>query len=330
MSVHCLAIRHSERLVRSAFPKKACKHLKRTAGSQLLQKNVELIRVAEIIGSFGEHHTVDTLNLTIRVYKLFSDSSSVDVNTGDDNADSDAAVARTYRMPSAHLEGLWESLYFDTDIKSMLLQFMSSAILFGEKGIDHNFISWNRLIFLHGPPGTGKTSLCRSLAQKIAIRMNHRYEYTKLVEINSHSLFSRYFSESGKLVGKTFEDFLEMLEDDDTFLVVLIDEVESLTTARTAAASGNDPSDSLRAVNALLTGLDKLKYKDNVIVLTTSNLPHTVDPAFLDRIDFKYYIGPPGAKSVYTILRSMFDEMIRCGIINHSVSSWCSLVFPSC
>jgi hypothetical protein len=42
------------------------------------------------------------------------------------------------------------------------------------------------------------------------------------VEINSHSLFSKWFSESGKLVGRMFDEILQMLADEDTFVVVLI------------------------------------------------------------------------------------------------------------
>ena len=36
-------------------------------------------------------------------------------------------------------------------------------------------------------------------------------------------------------------------------------QVESLTAARQSALSGNEPSDALRVVNALLTQLDQLK-----------------------------------------------------------------------
>ena len=58
-----------------------------------------------------------------------------------------------------------------------------------------------------------------------------------LLEINAHSLFSKYFSESGKLVMKMFARIREYLEDRQSFVVVLIDEVESLTAARSGQAS---------------------------------------------------------------------------------------------
>lgn len=90
-----------------------------------------------------------------------------------------------------------------------------------------------------------------------------RYSNSKLLEINSHSLFSRWFSESGKLVQRLFSNIMELIEDDDVFVVVLIgahllshyrdflteraaDEVESLTAARAGAMAGTEPSDGLR------------------------------------------------------------------------------------
>lgn len=50
----------------------------------------------------------------------------------------------------------------------------------------------------------------------------YRYSHARLLEINSHSLFSRWFSESGKLVQKLFSSIMEMVEDEETFVIVLI------------------------------------------------------------------------------------------------------------
>lgn len=120
-----------------------------------------------------------------------------------------------------------------------------------DSGIDPNLISWNRMVLLHGPPGTGKTSLCRALAQKLSVRLSGRYSYGYLVEVNSHSLFSKWFSESGKLVQKMFEHVQELISDPCAFVCVLIDEVESLAAAR--KASSNEPSDAIRQVEPHLS-----------------------------------------------------------------------------
>ena len=44
----------------------------------------------------------------------------------------------------------------------------------------------------------------------------------QLLEINSHSLFSKWFSESGKLVLKMFQSVQTLLDQPDAFVIVLI------------------------------------------------------------------------------------------------------------
>ncbi|OXB71807.1 UNVERIFIED_CONTAM: hypothetical protein H355_011111 [Colinus virginianus] len=157
----------------------------------------------------------------------------------------------------------------------------------------------------------GKSSLCKALAHKLSVRLSSRYSSGHLIEVNAHSLFSRWFSESGKLVLKLFTTVKEMLEDNRSFVCVLVDEVESVSAARSDTFSGSDPSDALRVVNALLTQLDTLRSYPNALVLTTSNLTEKIDPAFLDRADIKQYIPNPSRHCRYEILKECVEELVR-------------------
>jgi len=96
---------------------------------------------------------------------------------------------------------------------------------------------------------------------------------------------------------------------------LLIDEVESLTAARSAVVSGTEPSDAIRVVNALLTQIDRLKKHKNVLILTTSNVTGKIDVAFVDRADIKFYIGLPSPVAIYSIFRSCLEELSRVRII---------------
>ncbi|KAJ3417296.1 Pachytene checkpoint protein 2 [Chytridiales sp. JEL 0842] len=212
------------------------------------------------------------------------------------------------------MDGLWESLIFDHDIMSKLLSYVSTALLFADRAVNPHLISFNKVILLHGPPGTGKTSLCRALSQKLSIRLSEKYTYLRLVEINSHSLFSKFFSESGKLVMKMFQSIKDLCEDQETFVCVLIDEVESLTAARKAAVSGMEPSDAIRVVNALLTQIGRCMHLCG-LQMEFNKKSDALHLAFIDRADLKQFIGLPTKKVVYAMLCSTLRELMRCKLI---------------
>lgn len=103
------------------------------------------------------------------------------------------------------------------------------------------------MILLYGPPGTGKSTLSRALAQRLAIRLGNKYQETRLIEISAAALFSKYFGESSKVIGRLFDRIENMLErEPKVFLCVIVDEIESLTTSRQQSLGSDEPTDAMR------------------------------------------------------------------------------------
>ncbi|CCW62314.1 unnamed protein product [Phytomonas sp. EM1] len=315
--------------------------------SSLLQRVVRSMRVCDMCdfyppkdgGDAGTRNSssaaayasgVEEISFVPILYTLHSgdavDDPSREAHPGrgchDDDNGANPPPCSILLLPHESLDGLWESLYYGdslTDsarLKVDLVEYVRTALTFSLAGVDPHAIVWNRLVLLHGPPGTGKTSLCKALAQKLAIRLGHLFPYgARLIEVNAHSLFSRWFSESGKQVMQLFRHIVQLASDERGLVCVLIDEVESLAAARQSAMKGNEPTDSIRVVNTLLTQIDHLIRFNNVLVLATSNLTDAIDEAFLDRVDKKIFLGPPGLKARTAMLYSGVVELLRSRLV---------------
>ncbi|XP_026755836.1 pachytene checkpoint protein 2 homolog [Galleria mellonella] len=277
-----------------------------------LHEHVQSVTLCEV-----EHNIEVQMRNTELVYHIYKlDSFGVETDTMTDNASGEELTAAdVWTLPSEEFFGLWESLIYDSKLKEDILRFAETAFEFADRGVNPTIVGCNRVVLLHGPPGTGKTSLCRALAQKLAIRLGDKFPRARLLEINAHGLFSKWFSESGKLVSRLFDSIREIVEDRRLLACVLVDEVESLAHARRSALAGLEPSDSIRAVNAILTQLDRLRRHPNALVLATSNVTGAIDVAFVDRADVKRLVGPPTARAAYEILRGCCDELMARGVV---------------
>jgi len=270
---------------------------------------VDFVAVTDIRPAYAEI-TFLFADVKIHAYRLLDSEPEKDYIEGEEEQ---LPACEQWELPNKHLAGLWDSLVLDDHIKHRLMGYVETSMSFSQAHVDSNIISWNRMALLYGPPGTGKTTICKALAQKMFVRFANTYEAGVLLEINSHSLFSKWFSESGKLVMKLFDHIHDIADDNATFVCVLIDEVESIAMARSVRS--NEPGDAVRVVNSVLTSLDALRRRNNVLVLCTSNMIEGVDPAFHDRADVSLFLGPPVIEARFAILHSCLTELMRRGLI---------------
>ena len=156
--------------------------------------------------------------------------------------------------------------------------------------------------------------------------MKELFEHFYLYELNTSSLFSKWFSESSHNLSRFFDEIVLLSSTPLSFIIILIDEIESLSISRLSSLSANEPSDMLRVVNTLLTQIDRLKSFSNILILTTSNLIEIIDQALIDRADLILFIGPPSIRTTFHIYRACLDELIDKNLVHpsHQQSERCS------
>ncbi|PSP85285.1 AAA family ATPase [Halobacteriales archaeon QS_6_64_34] len=132
-------------------------------------------------------------------------------------------------------------------------------------------------VLLHGPPGTGKTLMAKAVANEID---------AYFTTISGPEIMSKYYGESEEQLREVFEE-----AEENSPAIVFIDEIDSIAPKR-----GETQGDVERRVVAqLLSLMDGLEERGQVIVIGATNRVDAIDPALRrgGRFDREIEIGVP-------------------------------------
>ena len=132
-------------------------------------------------------------------------------------------------------------------------------------------------VLLHGPPGTGKTLMARAVANEID---------AYFTDISGPEIMSKYYGESEEQLREVFDEASE-----NSPAVIFIDEIDSIAPKR-----GDTSGDVERRVVAqLLSLMDGLEERGQVIVIGATNRVDAIDPALRrgGRFDREIEVGVP-------------------------------------
>lgn len=157
-------------------------------------------------------------------------------------------------------------------VREMIELPLKHPILFRRLGIDPP-----RGVLLHGPPGTGKTLIAKAVASETNAHFT---------SINGPEIISKYYGESEKQLREIFEDAAS-----NAPAIIFIDELDSIAPKREDVSGEVER----RVVAQLLTLLDGMQGRDNVVVIGATNRQDAIDPALRrpGRFDREIEIGVP-------------------------------------
>ncbi len=141
-------------------------------------------------------------------------------------------------------------------------------------------------VLLYGPPGCGKTLLAKAVANEANAHF---------IAINGPEIISKYYGESEQNLRKVFEEAQENAPS-----IIFIDEIDAIAPRREEARGEVER----RLVAQLLTLMDGMKSRGDVIVIAATNRPEDIDPALRrpGRFDREIEIGLPDREGRKEIL----------------------------
>ena len=142
-------------------------------------------------------------------------------------------------------------------------------------------------VLLYGPPGTGKTLLAKAVANESSATFFY---------IGGPEIVSKYVGESEKKLRDIFQQAEQSAPS-----IIFIDEIDAIAPKREEVVGEVEK----RVVSQLLTLMDGLKSRGQVIVIAATNRPDSIDPALRrpGRFDREIEIGVPDVNGRFEILQ---------------------------
>jgi transitional endoplasmic reticulum ATPase len=142
-------------------------------------------------------------------------------------------------------------------------------------------------VLLYGPPGTGKTLLAKAVANE---------SDANFISISGPELVSKFVGESEEKLRMIFKEANEKAPS-----IIFMDEIDAIAPKREEATNEVER----RMVSQLLTLMDGISKRGQVIVLAATNRPEAIDPALRrpGRFDREIEIGVPDRNARKEILQ---------------------------
>lgn len=144
-------------------------------------------------------------------------------------------------------------------------------------------------ILLHGPPGTGKSTLAKSISKILG--------NVSLLHVSIDQIENKFYGEGLKILRSVFT-----LSNKIAPCVIFFDEVDGIMNNR----SENDQSHTTSLKTTFLTCIDEMKHRQ-IYLIAATNRPSTIDTAFMRRMDIHMEMDSPSHEDKYEYISKILN-----------------------